>query len=98
MKISQKDQMFEKRFMSDLWYLRNKYYAGEDSEEFWSGLYEDSVALSKKYNSRYLDQLILICVDDIEYRYKQSTNSRYMPKDILETVYERLKKKDGDGR
>ena len=84
----------EMKFMADFWSFRKKFYKGEEQDEFWTSLIECSDELSKKYNSLYLDQLILICVDDIDRRYMTSINKPWKS-DPLEEVYNRLQRNRG---
>lgn len=83
----------EQQFMSELWMLRKKYYHGEDNEQYWTDLIDEFVAVSKRHNRNgYYDQLLLVCIDDIERRWKTATGNPFIDKDPLKTVYERLKK------
>lgn len=73
--------------------LRKKYYHGEDNEQYWADLIDEFIAVSEKYNrNSYFDQLLLVCIDDIERRWKTTTGNPFVDKDPLKTVYERLKK------
>ena len=63
-----------------------KYHSAPD----WESLIRESDELSAKYKSGFLDQLILVCVDDIDRRYMASINKPWKS-DPLSLVYERLK-------
>lgn len=84
----------EQQFMSEFWVLRKKFYQGEDNDQYWADLISEFVAVSEKYDrNSYFDQLLLVCIDDIERRYKIATGSPFIKQKPLETVYERLKKR-----
>jgi len=82
----------EQQFFGDLWNYRKKYYRGEDRDEFWSMLVDDANQLSKKYNNGYFDQMLIVCVDDIERRWKITTGNPFINPDPLRTLYEKLRK------
>ena len=84
----------EQRFMSDFWNLRKQFYNGEEQEEFWAELIDHSDELSRKYQNSYFDQLILVCVDDIDRRYMASIG-RPWKSDPVRNVYERIQKRKG---
>ena len=54
---------------------------------------DDAEEISKKYKNDYLDQMLLVCVDDVENRFKLATGNKYYEPDMLTVVYERLKKR-----
>jgi len=67
-----------------------KYHSAPD----WESLIRESDELSAKYKSGFLDQLILVCVDDIDRRYMASINKPWKS-DPLEEVYNRLQRNRG---
>ena len=90
-----KDIPKEYRFFGEYFNFRKKFYQPETNDDYWNELVEESTALSNKYHSRYLDMMILVCVDDIEGRFKQMYPDRSAfdeSTDPLDIVYRRLKK------
>lgn len=81
----------ERVFMRDFWNFRKKYYDPKDDNEYWSNLIDEANALGAKYNSKYLNALIIVCIDDIESRYSKSSYDHKV--NTLEKTYERLRKK-----
>jgi hypothetical protein len=69
-----------------------KYHDPVDDESFWKALVKEGEALGNKYGNYFAKGMILICVNDIERRWKQSTNNPYIDPDPLKTVYERLRR------
>ena len=67
--------------------FRKAYYNPEDSEEFWQSVIDGAEKLHRKYNNRYLDQLILVCVDDIDER---SRANKMLPEHTKEQLLKRL--------
>lgn len=90
--VKTEDIAIEQSFFGELWGFRKKYYNADDSEEYWGSLINAAEGISKKYGNNYLDQMLLVCIDDIEDRFKQATGSPYRNPDMLTTLYERLKK------
>ena len=85
----------ERTFMNDFWLFRKKFFEPKDDDDYWSELVDDSNALSKKYRSDYLDAIILVCVNDLEKRFRQANADKvsFAPWAIVDTVYERIKKR-----
>lgn len=73
--------------MTDFWGFQKTWINTRD----WSGLNEASNVLHEKYHNDYLDQLILVCADDIERRAGLDQKSR---KEMLMKLVERLCRKD----
>ena len=83
-----------------VWNFRKKFYNPEARQEYWDNMINESEVLHKRFNSKYVDALILCSVDDFERRYRLEHKERYsfIPDDVLETVYRRIKinrKKEG---
>lgn len=85
------DYSIESKFMSDFWQFRKAFRDPVDKEEFWENLVNESEKLHQKYNNRYLDQLILVCADDIERRAGVNRTDR---KEMLMKLVERFCRKD----
>ena len=87
--VKNKDIPEEYEFFGELFNFRKKYYIPEpDNDEYWHNLVEEANELVRKHNhNNFLEGMILLCVDDIEKR----ENKRYKDRDLLETVYRRLK-------
>ena len=81
--------------LTEYWEFVKKFYTPDTADTYWNSLIDESTALSNKYHSRYLDMMILVCVDDIEGRFKQMYPDRTAydeSTDPLDIVYRRLKK------
>ncbi len=87
MRIQSQDLQNEKDIMTDYWSFRREWYNMEKTDEYYSGLIQASNVLHEKYHNDYLDQLILVCADDIERRAGLDQKSR---KDMLMKLVERL--------
>lgn len=83
----------ESKFMQDYWMLRKKFYIPEESETFWQQLIEECDRISKKYNSDFANELLIVCADDIDRRFRQQTGNRFVDGDPVKTVYERMRKR-----
>lgn len=81
------DYSLESKFMSDYWQFRKTFREPVNEESFWSNLVQASQELHDKYHNDYLDQLILVCTDDIERRAGADQKSR---KEMLMKLVERL--------
>jgi len=93
--VKNKDIREECDFQAECFMLRKKFYIGEPEDEFWDELFVEVNALSDKYKSEYLDELLLLCVYDIEQRYNRSVGEGAIlkPGRQLDNLYSRLKKK-----
>ena len=91
MRIDTEHLKLEKEIMTDYWSFRREWYNLENTDEYLSGLNQASNALHEKYRNDYLDQLILVCADDIERRSGLDQKSR---KEMLMKLVERLCRKD----
>ena len=69
--------------MTDFWEFQKTWINTRD----WSGLVQASNVLHEKYHNDYLDQLILVCADDIERRAEVNRTDR---KEMLMKLVERL--------
>ena len=84
--------------INDVWDFLKKFYTAKDDDAFWEELYKAEIELSKKHKSLFMDNLLIVCIDDIETRFNQSQNR---PVDELEHfrhivhVLERDRKKEG---
>lgn len=65
----------EKVIQVELWNFRKKYFHGEDSDDYWRKIIEESDRISRKYNSPYVDNMLIICIEDIETRYRESAGN-----------------------
>lgn len=81
------DYSIESKFMSDFWQFRKAFRDPVNKEEFWEDLNNKAEELHRKYNNRYLDQLILVCVDDIDER---SRANKMIPEHTKEQLLKRL--------
>ena len=86
----------ERAYMNDYWSFRKKYYEVQDSDEYWTAVIRESDALIRKHDcDDYLKALVLVCVDDLERRYRQEFPKRniYKPGEVATTVYNRIMNK-----
>lgn len=68
-----KDEIQEAKLLwGDIWTFWKKYYHGESDEGFWENLVSDADDLGKKYGSKFVNDLLNVCINDIEDRYKLS--------------------------
>lgn len=81
-------------FMNEFWEYMKKYHDPVDDESFWETLVKEGEALGNKYGNYFAKGMIMVCVDDIERRWKEQTGSRYIKSILLDTLYERLRKQD----
>ena len=79
-------------FMNEFWEYMKKYYDPVDDESFWEALVKEGEALGNKYGNYFAKGMIMVCVDDIERRWKEQTGSQYIKSILLDTLYERLRK------
>ena len=83
----------ESEMMNDFWKFRKDFYYPEDSDDYWNQIMESANTLSKKYNSEYMDQLLLVCVNEIEQRFMRSVPDGIVlgPGKQFENTYKMLK-------
>ena len=75
--VERKDIEQEAEFMSDFWKFRKKYYIPEGSDEYWESLCNASDNLAVKYgNNPYFNNLINVCVNEIDRRYRKEKRKR----------------------
>lgn len=92
MKASKEEFEQEIQINKDIMSFRKKFYVPEDAEEFWEELIKDANEIHNKYNSTFVDQMIMVNVDDIERRWKIATGNPFINPDPLKTLYEKLRK------
>ena len=92
MKAGKEEFANEIAINKDIMSFRKAFYIPESADEFWEELVKAADALHRKYNNLYVDQQILVCVDDIERRWKIEVENPFIDHDPLKTVYERLRK------
>lgn len=75
------------QMFTDIWRFFKKYAYVYDrkNKNYWLELIRETDELSAKYNSKLMDQLILVCVDYLDRQQDAGTS------DPLSLVYERLK-------
>ena len=79
-------------FMTEFWEYMKKYHDPVDDESFWEALVKEGETLGNKYGNYFAKGMIMVCVDDIERRWKEQAGSRYIKSILLDTLYERLRK------
>lgn len=86
----------EQSFMGEYWNFRKKFYQPEESNAYWEALLDESEGICQKYISTdvsdYVNQIIIVCLSDIEERWKKQTGSKYVCEDVLTRAYNRLKR------
>lgn len=92
MKASKEEFEQEIQINKDIMSFRKKFYVPEDAEKFWEELIKDANEIHNKYNSTFVDQMIMVNVDDIERRWKIATGNPFINPDPLKTLYEKLRK------
>jgi hypothetical protein len=92
MKAEKEEFAYEILINKDIMSFRKKFYVPEDAEEFWEELIKDANEIHNKYNSTFVDQMIMVNVDDIERRWKITTGNPFINPDPLKTLYEKLRK------
>jgi len=92
MKAEKEEFAYEILINKDIMSFRKKFYVPEDAEEFWEELIKDANEIHNKYNSTFVDQMIMVNVDDIERRWKIATGNPFINPDPLKTLYEKLRK------
>lgn len=78
--------------INDVWKFMKKYHDPVDDESFWEALVKEGEALGNKYGNYFAKGMIMVCVDDIERRWKEQIGSQYIKSILLDTLYERLRK------
>ena len=66
MKASKEEFEQEIQINKDIMSFRKKFYVPEDEEEFWEELIKDANEIHNRYNSTFVDQMIMVNVDDID--------------------------------
>lgn len=92
MQINGKDFELERQLQTELWNFRKRFYYGEDREGYWEDLCKTVNELHEKYNSTFLDMVLLCNTADIENRWKEAMRDPFKDPDMLTTVYKRLMK------
>ena len=90
--VSASDIPQEQTFMKDFWDFRKKFYNGEDSDDYWNSIVEETDRISKRYNSIYVDNLLLCCVEDIEVRFNKSNGRPINELELFNHIVEVIKK------
>ena len=75
--IDNKTREEEHRFILDFWNFRKKFYTPEDQDGYWQELCNaaDDLAVKYGYNA-YFNNLINVCVNDIDRRYRKEKRKR----------------------
>ena len=75
--VERKDIEQEAQFMSDFWKFRKRFYIPEKSDEYWESLCNAADDLAAKYGyNPYFNNLISVCVNDIDRRYRKEKRKR----------------------
>ena len=63
--------------INDLWKFEKKYYCPQSMEEYWKDMNEDLEKLRCRHNSELMNQLLIVCLDDIERRAGNKSGDGY---------------------
>ena len=67
--INEDRKRFESAFMADYWNLRKRICNPEDTDVYWNDVVRSTSDLAAKYgNDEYVEQILMVCVDDIQRR------------------------------
>ena len=86
----------EYAFFGDYFNYRKKFYFPEQSDDYWTAVINEADELIRKYDCNdYLRALVLVCVDDLERRYRQEFPEQriYRTGEVTTTVYKRIMRK-----
>ena len=87
MKATKEEFDLELLMYKDMMSFRKAYYTPEDDEVYWAAVVEGAEQLHRKYNNNFMDQMLLVCADDIERRAGLDQKDR---KEMLMKLVERL--------
>ena len=74
-KMTQEEIAQSKEVWADVYKFWKAYYYGENSSKFWSELVADADKMCEKHKGdEFFANLISVCVNDIEVRYKHNGN------------------------
>ena len=90
--VTASDIPLEQTLMKEFWDFRKKFYNGEESDSYWESIVEETNKLSKKYNSIYVDNLLLSCVEDIEVRFNKSKDRPINELELFEHIVNVIRK------
>lgn len=95
--ITQEQFRKEKDIQAAVWNYRKKYYNPEATSEYWREMMEEGERLGRDLDNDYATALILICIDEFERRYRMEHKEwfAYLPDNIAEATYRRIKKTRG---
>lgn len=87
MKATKEEFDLELLMYKDMMSFRKTYYTPENDETYWAAIVDGAEQLHQKYNNNFMDQMLLVCADDIERRAGLDQKSR---KEMLMKLVERL--------
>lgn len=91
MKATKEEFDLELLMYKDMMSFRKAYYTPENNEAYWTAIVDGAEQLHWKYNNNFMDQMLLVCADDIERRAGVNRKDR---KEMLMKLVERLCRKD----
>ena len=85
--------------INDAWKFVKTYGQPDGSDDFWERLTQEVENLVELHNEEFMDELLLLCVYDIEQRYNRSVGEGVIlePGRQLDNLYSRLRKKYAKG-
>ena len=94
--VTNKNIPTEYAFTGDYFNFRKKFYHPEEDDDYWTAVINESDALIRKYDcNEYLKALVLVCVDDLERRYRAANYGNnpkitFIPGEVVTSVYNRI--------
>jgi len=85
----------EREKWNDLWQFRKKYYNPEDDQSYWNKLIEETNKLSEKWNSEYVDGMLVLCVDEIDKRYHETHGKQFERGQVTLTAFNGTRRRAG---
>lgn len=84
---------FEKAFFTEYWNFRRANYEPEDNDAFWQMLFQKTNEFGDKINHDwYAEELLMICVMDIENRFHKREKNH---SDFWLSLVNKMRKKEG---
>jgi hypothetical protein len=68
--VNNKDIPVDFNMFGDLWNLYKKYYHPEDNDQYWQNIRTDFIDLSKKYGTKFSEELGQVVICELERKAK----------------------------
>ena len=93
--VKNKDIPKDYEFFGELFNFRKKFYLPEDNQSYWNELIEETNKLSEKWNSEYVDGMLVLCVDEIDKRYHETHGTQFKRGQITLTAFNGTRRRAG---